>query len=287
MSITSPIPVLLGEGGAELRSDAAGLLLLRPREEVRIPLAAVARVHADGRVVAVELTAPPGTEPALHRIGGVSRAAGTVFAEAVNALLPERPEGTEAADGAALVTVTPRGAGPAADPADPGAAGEPEEKPDTPADLAVRWSSHALHAAAAALAVTVGIAGGEPDRALAVLLTGALAVLLYRCAAKLLTMVWEEWYLPRHGVTVEAEPVLVHGRPTYAYTTPDGRLRPLYLDAKGETVRVAYHPRYPARATAHKGPGARAGLLAVCLFLGALTALAGYLTAVLALPALR
>ncbi|MCJ0874478.1 hypothetical protein [Streptomyces sp. AP-93] len=74
--------------------------------ETRIPLQAVRRIHAEGSAVAVELTAPAGTTPAVHRVGGVSEAAATFFADAVNATLPERAEEAgETADGSALVTV--------------------------------------------------------------------------------------------------------------------------------------------------------------------------------------
>ncbi|MER6996970.1 hypothetical protein [Streptomyces sp. NPDC000410] len=75
-----------------------------PRQEPRISLAAIARVRAEGRAVAVELTAPAGAAPAVHRVEGVSEAAGTVFADAVNDALPERADGDETDDGSTLVT---------------------------------------------------------------------------------------------------------------------------------------------------------------------------------------
>ncbi|MFE5796864.1 IS5 family transposase [Streptomyces sp. NPDC056503] len=74
--------------------------------ETRIPLQAVRRVRAEGSAVAVELTAPAGTTPAVHWVDAMSEAAATVFADAVNATLPDRAEeARESADGSALVTV--------------------------------------------------------------------------------------------------------------------------------------------------------------------------------------
>ncbi|MEV0452844.1 hypothetical protein [Streptomyces sp. NPDC050600] len=88
MPITSPIPVLRGSGGVVLQAEDDDLVLTRGREETRIPLQAVRTVRAEGRTVAVELTAPAGSTPAVHRVGGVSEVAATVFADAVNASLP-------------------------------------------------------------------------------------------------------------------------------------------------------------------------------------------------------
>ncbi|XIE78455.1 hypothetical protein AB6O49_10535 [Streptomyces sp. SBR177] len=103
MPISSPIPVLQGDRGTELRSSGEELVLRRRDAELRIPFAAIARVRAARREVAVELTAPAGTEPTVHRIEDVSAAAASVFAEAVNAALPERAPGEETVDGATLV----------------------------------------------------------------------------------------------------------------------------------------------------------------------------------------
>ncbi|MFE2561179.1 hypothetical protein ACFXGT_35250, partial [Streptomyces sp. NPDC059352] len=99
MSTTSPIPVLRGSGGVVLQAEDDDLVLTRGREKTRIPLRAVRRVRTEGRAVAVELTAPPGSTPAVHRIGGVSEAAATMFADAVNALPERADESAEAADG--------------------------------------------------------------------------------------------------------------------------------------------------------------------------------------------
>jgi hypothetical protein len=104
MSITSPIPVLQNDAGSELRSLGEELLLRHPYEEVRIPLAAIARVRAEGRQVAVELRAPADLEPTVYRMADVSGAAASVFADTVNAALPDRADGVETVDGSTLVS---------------------------------------------------------------------------------------------------------------------------------------------------------------------------------------
>ncbi|MGW4999487.1 hypothetical protein ACWEP8_17620 [Streptomyces hydrogenans] len=97
---TSPIPVLRGRAGTTLQAQDDVLVLSRRRKEKRIPLQAVRRVGAEGRALAVELTAPAGTTPVTYEVRGVSEVAATAFADAVTALLPEE----RAADGTALVT---------------------------------------------------------------------------------------------------------------------------------------------------------------------------------------
>ncbi|MFD3874485.1 hypothetical protein [Streptomyces sp. NPDC058623] len=103
MPITSPLPVAQGGKKTVLRSDDGALLLSRPHEELRIPLAAIERVRAEGRSVTVELTAAVGVTPAVRRVGGVSEAAARAFADAVNRALPERAEEDVVVDGSGLV----------------------------------------------------------------------------------------------------------------------------------------------------------------------------------------
>ncbi|MFJ3501763.1 MULTISPECIES: hypothetical protein [unclassified Streptomyces] len=63
-------------------------------------------VRAEGRAVTIEIIGPAGSTPAVHRIGGVIEAAATVFADVVNASLPERADGSaETADGIAPDTL--------------------------------------------------------------------------------------------------------------------------------------------------------------------------------------
>ncbi|MFB7241303.1 hypothetical protein CW362_17065 [Streptomyces populi] len=285
MSIISSIPVLLGDRGAELRADSGGLLLRRPREEVRVPLAALARVHANGRAVTVELTAPAGTESTLYRIEGVSRASGTVFAEAVNGSLPERPAGEDPVDGSTLVTVTPRDVAGAGREEDDG-----DAEPLQPAELVLRCTMVAVGLGLVVLAAGIVVAGDHVSRALAVLLLGGTGLAIGRLTARTVALLWNEWYLPRHGITVEAQPVLVHGEVAYGYTTTDGRLRPVpgnVRSVRGETYDVAYHPKHHSRVVACQSLGAVFKWLPVPVVLTAVTVLVGWGTAALALPAFR
>ncbi|MFI2734218.1 hypothetical protein [Streptomyces sp. NPDC018711] len=278
MSISSSIPVLLGDGNAELRSEGEALLLRRPREEVRIPLAAVARVRAEGRDVTVELTAPAGAEAVSYRIEDVSRAAAGVFADTVNGTLPDRAAGEEPVDGSTLVTVTVLG-GPEAE--------EDEQAEEEKAEAALIWAPLAFGLPPVVLSAVVGFAGKDLDRAVAVLMLGFVAGAFGFLAWLALWSAWSDWYLPRHGITVEADPVLIEGRGTYAYTDATGRLRPVGAGdkARGETIRVAYHPRKPQRAVPHKGTGSLVGTLIGGVVLLALAALPCWGAVALALPA--
>ncbi|MGA5411845.1 hypothetical protein ACPCSC_31885 [Streptomyces lavendulocolor] len=284
-NITS-IPVLLGDRGAELRADDAGLLLRRPHEEVRIPLAAVAHVRVNGRAVAVELTARAGAEPVRYRVEGVSRASGALFAEAVNGSLPERRADEDPVDGSALVTVTPRGAG--AD-ADQEADGDGDAEPLQPAELVVRCSMAALGLGLVALAAGVVLAGDHVSRALAVLLLGGTGLAIGRLAVRTVAILWNGWYLPRHGITVEAQPVLIRGAVAHGYTAADGKLRtaPGMSGRRGATYHVAYHPKHPARSVACSGTGELLKWLPFPVVFTAVTVLIGWGTVALALPAFR
>ncbi|MFF6815758.1 hypothetical protein ACFZAG_38795 [Streptomyces sp. NPDC012403] len=285
MPITSSVPVLLGDQGTELRSDDAGLLIRRPHEEVRIPLAAVAHVHANGRVVAVELTAPAGTEPTRYRIEGVSRASGTAFEEAVNGSLPERPADEDPVDGSTLVTVTPRAGARAGREEDD----EQDAEPLQPAELVIRCTMAAVGLGLVALSAGVVVAGDHVSRALAVLLLGGTGLAIGRAAVRTVAILWNKWYLPRHGITIEAQPVLIHGRVNYGYTATDGRLRPALTPdgVRGEAYHVAYHPKYPARVVACQSLGAVFKWLPVPVVFTALTVLFGWSAVALALPAFR
>ncbi|MFE5937168.1 hypothetical protein ACFQ69_17455 [Streptomyces sp. NPDC056470] len=94
MPSTSPIPVLRGSGGVVLQVEDDDLVLTGGRKKTRIPFRAVLSVWAQGRAVTIELTAPAGSTPAVYRIGGMGEAAATVFADVVNASLPERADGS-------------------------------------------------------------------------------------------------------------------------------------------------------------------------------------------------
>ncbi|MFI2412656.1 hypothetical protein [Streptomyces sp. NPDC018947] len=275
MSISSPIPVLQGDKGTELRSDGEELLLRRPTDELRIPYAAIARVRAERRDVAVELTAPAGTVPTVYRVEDVSAAAASVFADVVNAALPERAE--ETIDGATLVVTRSLVSGD----------DEEEADEDTRAGLAAppKWATYTAVVAVAVLAVLVGVAGGNWGRAIATLLLGELAVAATFATWAGLTSTWQEWYLRRHGITVEARQVYRNGTTTNAYTAIDGVTRYISGSNNGKPVQVAYHPRKPQTAVVRTGWGERAGVLTVFVVVAAIAGLVDYGTYRLVLPA--
>ncbi|MFG2296585.1 hypothetical protein [Streptomyces sp. NPDC048603] len=258
MSMTSSIPVLQGKEGTELRSEGDELVLRRPHEELDIPLAAIRWVHAEGRVVAVELTAPAGVESALHRIEGVSRAAARAFADAVNVALPERAGDDEGIDGSTLVTTRSLPS--------PDEAGEEEEEAgEDPVRTRVKGTKLIIsvaHVAHVAFSVIVGIAGEHVGRAVAVLLTGALGIKVISWVASALWAAWDNWYLPRHGITVDASRVWpvdasrvwpddasrvwLDNTVRYAYTDTGGTTHSFFSSSEKETIRIAYDPSRPS-----------------------------------------
>ncbi|MFI8823934.1 hypothetical protein [Streptomyces sp. NPDC053431] len=281
MSITSPIPVLEGDRGAELSADGEELLLRRPDEVLRIPFAAIARVSVERRDVAVELTAPAGTEPTVYRVKGVSAAAATVFADAVNAALPDRDESEEPADGATLVVTRSLVSGDERDEGDE----EGEDERERGLGVSGRWVTCTALVAVAALAVVVGLLDKNWGRGIATLLLGELGV-----GSTLLTWTglrtsFDGWYLPRYGITVDAQQVYRHGTTTNAYTATDGVTRYVGGDNEGKPVRVAYHPRKPQIAIVRKGWGELAGTLSLLLVIAAISGFIDYGTLALALPA--
>jgi hypothetical protein len=276
MSITSPIPVLRGDKGTELRSEGEELSLRRPDDVLRIPLAAIARVRAERRDVAVELTAPAGTEPTVYRIEDVSAAAATVFADVVNAALPERTHDEETVDGSTLVVT--RSLRPAAE-------DEDEETDGRGFPARAKWMTFAAAVAVAALAVVVGVVDKNWARGIATLLLGELGVGASFLACLGLWSMWDDWYLPRYGITVDGKQVYRHGTTTNAYMDTNGVTHHVGGGSKGKPVQVAYHPRKPQTAVVCKGWGRLAGDLALFLFLAGIAALIDYGTLQLALPA--
>ncbi|PWI12600.1 hypothetical protein DI272_43840 [Streptomyces sp. Act143] len=221
MSIaTSPIPVLRGSGGTTLQADGDALALRRWRKEKRIPLQAVRQVCAEGRALAVELTAPAGTTPTVFRVRGVSAAAAAVFADAVTARLPEERE----ADGAALVTE-----------------GTPTESEDE-----AYWRKLKICAWGVGL-VTVGVAVamaivGSGFRAFLFLILNPVTLAIAVLGLYAMRTPYYEWYLPRYGITVEA---VYRGPRSYAYTDLHGTVRTASVPGNAPTRRVAYHPDRP------------------------------------------
>ncbi|MEU0397775.1 hypothetical protein ABZ208_34485 [Streptomyces sp. NPDC006208] len=231
MSITSPIPVLQDRDGTVLSAESEGLVLERPREELTIPTAAISRVRAEGRSVAVELRALAGATPSVHRIEDVSEAAATVFADAVNALLPER---TEEIDGSALVvlrTLTP----------------SRREK----FMRSLKWFVFGCLGVVVAVCVTAGIAG-DAGLAIAVvpigvITTAGLGVGVY--------CVWtwnRERRLLKHGITVVASPANRPG--AYLYTDSAGMTRVLSHWGVEPYVRAGYNPQDPSDVLVPQAP---------------------------------
>lgn len=278
MSISSSIPVLQGDRGTELRASGEELVLRRPDAELRIPFAAIARVRAERRDVAVELTAPAGAEPTVYRVEDVSAAAASVFADAVNAALPERAAGEEPVDGAALVATR-------------SLVVDDEEEADEDDETEVRLPTHsgatyAVCAAVAVLAVVVGLVDANWGRGIATLLLGEAGVGVTYVTLMGLSGAWWGWYLPRYGITVEGRQVFRDGGTTNAFTATDGVTRHIGgNNSDGRPVQIAYHPRNPRNAVVRTGWREHAGTLALFLVIGAVAGLLGYGTFCLAAPA--
>ncbi|MFI8962434.1 hypothetical protein ACIGO8_09980 [Streptomyces sp. NPDC053493] len=280
MPIPSPVPVLQGERGTELRSTGEELLLRRPDAELRIPYAAIARVHAERRRVSVELTAPAAARPTVYRIADVSAAAAVVFADAVNAELPERAAG-ETVDGATLVVTRNLVV-------DDDAAEETDNEDDVPVGLP-SWNAgptYACYGVVAALAVVVGLADGNWARGIATLLLGEFGVGATLFALALAVLVGKDLYLPRYGIVVAAQQVFRDGDTTNAFTATDGVTRHIIGHDKGRPVRVAYHPRNPMNAVVlSTGTRGKVGEVVLLVVVLALTGLVDYGVYRLAVPA--
>ncbi|MFE2163548.1 hypothetical protein ACFXB3_00455 [Streptomyces sp. NPDC059447] len=281
MSISSPIPVLQGDRGTELRSTGEELLLRRPDAELRIPLAAIARVHAERRDLSVELTAPSGAEPTVYRVTDVSAAAASVFADAVNAALPARAAGEATTDGSALVATRRL-----VFDDDDDVEGEADEN-DVPVGLMPRntWPAYACYVTVAALAVGVGLSDENWGRGIATLLLGEVGVGITLFTVTVVISMWRGWYLPRYGIVVDAQQVYRDGDTTNAFTATDGVTRHILGDDKGKPVRVAYHPQNPMNAVVLR-TGRSTHVVELVLLLGAfaISALLDYGTYRLALP---
>ncbi|MFE6817139.1 hypothetical protein [Streptomyces sp. NPDC057677] len=215
MSITSSMPVLRGRGATVLSAVPGGLVLERPGGQVMIPFRAIARVHVEAREVTVELSAPAGAAPSVHRIEEVSAAAAAAFADAVNVLLPVPAEDV---DGSALVEV--------------------RTFTRTWLQRFRRTLGRVLLGCLGgvlALSVTNAVAGDGRTAvtgALLVAALGALAVVGIGLGAVCVVPWFHETRRRRYGVTVIAEQA-------------DGPGMYRYADGSG-TVRVFSHPAGPA-----------------------------------------
>lgn len=214
----------------------------RKTEEVRIPLLAIERIRSERRSLAVELTAPSGTVPAMHRLDDVSEAAADLFAEAVNAVLPERPA---SAEGSRLVTTR--------------AVTESQEERDK---RRRRWWGTAVVLVCAGLAAAVA-AHGVWTFAFLIMLVGPVGALLTAIGADMVRLRYRSRYLLRHGVTVEARRVsetrVLGGEfGTFVYTDMHGVERRVNVKSRSATVQVVYHPDKPGIVTEYGSRASRA-----------------------------
>ncbi|WP_369144161.1 hypothetical protein [Streptomyces sp. R44] len=248
MSITPSTPVVQGSKKASLQLQGDALLLSRPHEEARIPLAAVERIRTEKRTLTVELTAPAGTTRYVHRISGVSEAAAAMFAETVNGTLPGTPGRDTAADGTALV--------------------ETRELPLSRRARKLRRIKWLSAGAFGLLVLSYGLvaAAGEPVAALVLIPGGLVLVGALALGANALANWYREWRLIRHGITTFAAEV--PERPgMYLYTDPAGLIRNVFTLAGGMAVKVSYDPNDPGNVVLPRIALFRRGELALGLFL--------------------
>ncbi|MFJ2933728.1 hypothetical protein ACIO8G_13245 [Streptomyces sp. NPDC087219] len=258
MSISPSVPVVQGSRKTSLEFEGDALYLRRPHEDVRIPLAAVGRVRAEGRAVVVELTAPAGGVPVVHRIDGASEAGTTMFAAAVNAALDGAPGRDTTADGSALVEARTRTL----------------DRRERKARLVKRWSAGTT-VLVALLCVLIAVAG-EPVGVVLFLPMGFAAAGSTVVAVVALSSWYREWRLMRHGVTTFAAEV--PDRPgTYLYTDPAGLIRQVSTWAGGMAVKICYDPRDAGNVILPRTALLRRGELALGLFfaLGGLVSYGG------------
>ncbi|MCJ0874353.1 hypothetical protein [Streptomyces sp. AP-93] len=264
MSIAPSLPILHGRKGTDLRVTGRELVLRRAPLEHRIPFAAIAGVHAEGRAVEVRLTAPAAIAPTVLRVEDVSEAAATAFARAVNAALaPADAAGSVVVDGSTLVTTRT-------------AESEPETRtPREALHRKVKWLSAGSALVIVAMSVLVGFFG-EPVNIVGIVLFGGTGFPLVIAAVVLAPEGLRPWRLPRHGITVTADHARDSAQPwLYLYSDLDGNVWK-YLDSSGRvSVEVSYDPRDPRKAVRADGAGRwTAGILPVSAGIAGLILLA-------------
>ncbi|MET9852129.1 hypothetical protein ABZY57_04115 [Streptomyces sp. NPDC006450] len=228
MSNPSLVPVLRGSRGTVLQFTGDALTWRRDAEEVTIPLPAVARVRLEGRAVTVELRAPAGTAPAVHRVDGVSQAAAALFVPAVTAALPERTEESGTVDGSTLVSTYTEPA--------------PESDP-------LRNPVIGIGVLSAASALVAWILGDLPS-AIVALVGAPIGLGITWFGAFAWYFVFLQWHLPRSGITVEATVVTEYlSTATYAYTELEGARRDIHDKKVQGNPYVAYAAADPDRRT--------------------------------------
>ncbi|WOX23496.1 hypothetical protein [Streptomyces solicathayae] len=206
----------------------------------------------------------------------VSAAAATLFADRVNAMLPERATGEGEVDGTTLVVTRSLRIA---------AAAQDELEDDWLLSAGRKRAGYAAVAAMALFAVAAGFVGRDPSRAIAVLLLGEVGVGIAFHASHDFPGLWRLWYLPRHGITVDAQQVFRNGYTTNAYVDSDGVTRYIRGSDKGRPIRVAYHPQKPEIAVRCPGPGSMRSQVIWFLVISAFAASFLYGAYALALPA--
>ncbi|MFB7367683.1 hypothetical protein [Streptomyces hydrogenans] len=245
-------PSLVLRGGESVLRFAGGPVTLhRTDKEHHIPLAAISFVHAEGRSVAIVLTASGANEPTIYRVTDVSEAGALAFADAVTAALPPVP----APDGAALVTTSPLRAAP-----EPG--------------RARRWTvAAAVGVPLVALDALIALRAPRGEYALVfwlVVLFAGVGGLLARSAGR---EAYRQWHLPRHGITVVGR--FAHhtnDRKVYRYTDADGVEHDHATRSGPDEIELAYDPRDPARAIRPETPYGRVMGVVATLVGAAMTA---------------
>ncbi|MDV5145568.1 hypothetical protein R1T08_15450 [Streptomyces sp. SBC-4] len=243
---TPPSLVLRGSGVTVLRFEGGAVNLGRATETHDIPLAAIELVRAEGRAVAIELTAPDGVEPTAYRVEDVSEVAATAFAEAVNASLPAR---TEPVDGSALVTTYTRTA--------------------TPAPRVSRRTVLGIATAVPVLALDVflGVAG-RLEYALMFWLSAVVAAVGGFLVLTMSQGLYRMRYLPKHGITVVARfSHCTNNTRVYRYTDTEGISRTYTNNVGGQTVELSYDPRNPKVAVHQEGLYVR-GMMSLMTLVG-------------------
>ncbi|MEV0647511.1 hypothetical protein AB0I28_19820 [Phytomonospora sp. NPDC050363] len=205
MSISPSTTVLKSAGDSSMRLDGTDLLLTQVDFEHRIPLKAIAEVHAEGRSLAVTLKARWEDEPTVFRIGDVNEDAAAAFAGDLTAALPE-PGNDQQVNGAWIVatsTISP----------------EPQEGSNGFLVGAV-----VTLLAIIGLAVYAGIMGGFWS-AVGVAIVGGITAFVFAGAIVHFEPAMLAWSLPRRALKATA---------TFSHVGTYRRIH-LYVDKDGNT----------------------------------------------------
>ncbi|MFB7375572.1 hypothetical protein ACFC0D_37760 [Streptomyces sp. NPDC056222] len=231
MSIISSLPVLQGRGGSVLSADEQALTLERPGEVVTFLPGSVAKVHAEGRRVTLELRAKAGVTPVTYRIEDVSEAAAVVFADALNELLPGPTDDIDGTHHTVVRSLSPTW--------------------HQRFLRRIKWLVIGSLVAVVALCVIVAVAG-EAGLIIGLVPVGGITTAGLGVGAYAAGRWIHERRLLRHGITVVATPSDVPG--VYLYTDNTGTTRPLKYWGFEQFVRAGYDPSDPSDALVPQAP---------------------------------